>query len=173
MKPIANRSLQPQVLRSAFWQRDSCADPIWIYAFFRVNCNTQSSFSQIRSLCFLMKARHPTFFFWSGLVICFFSSSCWWHNERYCLQADEDGILQRTGFRTNYVLWSDVTRYRLETLKGTKEFKIEPVLYNEEDRVLLRPVAPLFVGTARMDEERERFWEYVQSQLSGKHSKSK
>ncbi len=110
----------------------------------------------------------PAFLFWSGFAVTLFCLYWWWRTEKYCLRADEEGITQETGFGTTRVRWQDVAWYRLEPLRGTKERRIEPVLYESGGRVLLRPLAPTVVGTSQMDEERAQFWQFVESHLQGK-----
>ncbi len=103
----------------------------------------------------------------TGFFVCFWS---WWKTEKHHLRADDNGILQKTGFRNTYIAWQKIAFYRLERVRGTKERMIEPVLYDEENRVLFRSVAPVVVGLRRQDEEREAFWDFVESKLPGKLS---
>ena len=111
------------------------------------------------------------FLFGSGLGVVLLSVYGWRRTERYCLCADEEGITQQTGFGVTRVRWRDVASYRLERVRHSTEHRMEPVLYDSTGRVLLRPVAPMIVGTKRQDRERARFWQFVQDRLPGKRSR--
>lgn len=108
---------------------------------------------------------------WPGLLLAF-SLYWWWRTENYLLVATAESLTQRAGFFAKMVKWQDVAFYQLELLRGTRERKIEPVLYNCHGKVILRPIAPTFVGTRRMDEERAAFWQFVETQLPGKKSEA-
>ncbi len=101
----------------------------------------------------------------SGIGLLCGSIWFWWRAERDRLRADERGVEQRVGLRCKRVAWSDVASFRQERTRGTRERLVEPVLYDSEGRVLLRPVAPALVGTGSQDEERARFWALVERRL--------
>jgi hypothetical protein len=155
-----------QSLRSALWQRVIAGVVFGFLGGLGVLGCIQSFNANL--FPFLANFGTPLSGLLCSLAMVLFSLCCWLHNERYYLFADSEGMLQRTWLGTKQIRWSDVAYYRREELRGTRERKLEPVLYDSRGRVLLRPCAPLLVGTAQMDAERALFWQFVEEQLMGK-----
>ncbi len=153
-------------LKSALWQRLFASILFGLIGFFGLAAMMKAFFPQ-RISVFADHGETPQFLFWSGLAIVLFSFFCWRQVEKYHVHADEEGITQRTGFRTTSVRWQEVAQYRLERVQNSGG-KIEPVLYDSAGKVLFRPATPLLKGTDRMDKERKQFWKFVENQISDK-----
>jgi hypothetical protein len=155
-----------QTLRSALWQRVIGGVVFGFLGGLGVLGCIKSFNANL--FPFLADFRTPLSGLLSGLAMALFCLCCWLHNERYYLFADSEGMLQRTWLGTKKIRWSDVASYRREELRSAQGRQLEPVLYDAMGRVLLRPCAPLMVGTAQMDAERALFWQFVEEQLVGK-----
>lgn len=154
-------------IRSALWQRLFTVVVFGFIGFIGGAAALKAFFPQQITLIG-DNGETPAFLFWTGMGLVLFSLGCYGKVERSFLRAGEDGMIQHTGFRTQWVRWQDVSYYRLEPLRGTREHRRVPVLYDRFDRERLRPVAPLLVGTARQDEEQALFWQFVEQHLEGK-----
>src|SRR5579884_845133 len=89
----------------------------------------------------------------------------WWSGIHLRLRADSRGITQTNGFTTTFVRWESIASYTIEDVGSYKEHMYEPVLRNDKGRILLRPILPLIVSSARVREARAQFWSYVTSRI--------
>lgn len=88
-----------------------------------------------------------------------------WSTVKYECYINSEGVGQTDGFRHKYVKWSEIHRYTLERVHNSRQRLIEPVLRDANAKVLMRPVAPIIVGSCNDDQRRAEFWALVTKKI--------
>ncbi|RYG66585.1 hypothetical protein EON80_15135 [bacterium] len=106
-----------------------------------------------------------------GVLLIVAGFALWWTVAKYSIRADDQGIEQSNGFRSQAVKWDAVDAYYYSNhpreVREQKRFR-EPIMVGTDGTVRFKKLGHLLVFGSKELAQQKKFWEYCEARLVGK-----